>query len=578
MCSTSTVLTDNDFTHSNVTYQIEAITFARSLVSDPWAFRFTFNKVIPADIKTWTLDFGSRQVSLASPPATYSNSDKTVTWSVESSYTLPQTLSMKLKTPDTTAPTVSSAAVNGTALTITYNENLDTNSVPAPGQFTVTVDGSGQTPTGVAINGKTVTLTLGTAVATGQTVTVAYNAPTNNPIQDASGNDAGALSNQQVTNNTPDPSAAPPPPPPPPPPVIESPEGVSHSGNASDGFSLTPLGEGGSIVYRKRTIDIPVTRDECTSPGNPALIISRSTLDRVREITFELSETSPQDPPSGFRMEGCVAEIDPGIRLGQRETVAVCLPTAEVNGKSYVHRYDEEWKILPSRSETVNGEKVVCGDTDSFSMFGVFLPVIESAEGVNHSEDPEYGFSLTPLGEGGSIVYGERTIDLSVTGDVGSSGDPAVIVSRSVLDRVEEITFELSEVSPHDPPPGFYLEGFSAEVDLGVTLEPGETVSVCLPSAGESDIYRYSEVLGEWEVLESRSETVNGEEVVCGDVGAVSLTGVFVEDTGGCVIASAGGEGVPWRGAVFNLLLIMSVLMLVPGKHRPGAYYRKASG
>ena len=88
---------------------------------------------------------------------------------------------------------------------------------------------------------------------------------------------------------------------------------------------------------------------------------------------------------------------------------------------------------------------------------------------------------LLPLGEGGSIVYGKRTIDLSVTGDVSSSSDPAIIVSRNVLDRVEEITFELSEVSPHDPPPGFYLEGFSAEVNLGVTLEQGED-SVCLSS------------------------------------------------------------------------------------------------
>ena len=363
-------------------------------------------------------------------------------------------------------------------------------------------------------------------------------------------------------------SAAPPPPPPPPPPVIESPEGVSHSGNPNDGFSLTPLGEGGSIVYRKRTIDIPVTRDECTSSGNPALIISRSTLDRVREITFELSETSPQDPPSGFRMEGCVAEIDPGIRLGQRETVMVCLPPAEVKGESYVHRYDGEWKLLPSRPETVNGEELVCGETDTFSLFGVFLPVIESAEGVTHSEDKEHGFSLTPLGEGGSIVYGQRTIDLSVTGDIGSSGDPAIIVSRSILDRIEEITFELSEISPHDPPPGFYLEGFSAEVDMGVTLGEEETVSVCLPSSGESDIYRYSGELGEWEVLPSRLETVNGEEVVCGDTGAVSLTGVFVEETGGCVIASVNGEEVLWRGAVFNLLLIISVLLLIPGMSR----------
>ena len=235
-------------------------------------------------------------------------------------------------------------------------------------------------------------------------------------------------------------------------------------------------------------------------------------------------------------------------------------------------------RFFPHDQRLLTERSLSAGIRTTFSLFGVFLPVIESAEGVTHSEDKEYGFSLTPLGEGGSIVYGEKTIDLSVTGDVGSSGDPAIIVSRSVLDRVEEITFELSEVSPHDPPPGFYLEGFSAEVNLGVTLEPGETVSVCLPSSG-GDIYRYSEESGEWEALESsRPEMVNGEDVVCGDVDGFSLTGVFVEDTGGCVIASASGEGVQWRGAVFNLLLIMSVLLLIPGMSRLGIYGRKASG
>ena len=97
---------------------------------------------------------------------------------------------------------------------------------------------------------------------------------------------------------------------------------------------------------------------------------------------------------------------------------------------------------------------------------------------------------------------------------------------------------------------------------------------MCLPSSG-GDIYRYSEESGKWEVLESRSETVNGEEVVCGDVDGFSLTGVFVEETGGCVIASTNGEGVLWQGAVFNLLLTMSVLLLIPGKRRPRVYYRK---
>ncbi len=368
-------------------------------------------------------------------------------------------------------------------------------------------------------------------------------------------------------------------PPPPPPPVITSAEGVTYSGDRNEGFSLTPHGEGGSIVYRRRTIDLPVTRDECPLPDNPALIISRSTLDRVREITFVLSETPPQDPPSGFHMEGCAADIDPGITLRTGETVTVCLPPTEVQGKSHIYRYDDgsgEWERLSSQMEKeVNGENVVCGETDTFSLFGVFLPVIESAEGVLHSEDAEDGFSLTPLGVGGSIVYGERTIGLSVTGDIPSSGDPAVIVPRDILDRVNEITFELSQTSPQDPPPGLRLEGFAAETYLGVALGMGETVTVCLPSSGgEPDLYRYNDELGEWELFPSRVETVNGDDVVCADAGASSLMGVFVEETGGCAVAAASGEGtIRWQGALFNLLLAISALLLIA---KLGGYDRKA--
>ncbi|MDE0160009.1 MAG: hypothetical protein OXI02_02160 [Candidatus Dadabacteria bacterium] len=372
-----------------------------------------------------------------------------------------------------------------------------------------------------------------------------------------------------------DPTAPPPPPPPPPPPVITSAEGVTYSGNATEGFFLTPLGEGGNIVYRRRTIDLSVTRDECPSPDNPAVIISRSTLDRVREITFELKELSPHDPPPGFRMEGCTAEIDPGVRLGQTETVTVCLPPAEIEGESHIHRYDGEWERLPSRLDEVNEQELLCGETDSFSLFGVFVPVIESAEGVVPGKETEDGFPLTPLGVGGSIVYGERTIDLSVTGDIPSSGNPAVIVPRNVLDRVNEIIFELQGVSPHDPPQGLRLSGFAAEVDLGVTLGEEETVTVCLPQAG-GDVYLYNDDLGEWEVLPSLLETVNGEELLCAETGGLSLTGVFVEETGGCAVAASGKGTVRWQGVLFNLLLAISVLLLIA---KLGVYDRKpASG
>ena len=103
---------------------------------------------------------------------------------------------------DTTKPALGSAAVNGTSLRLNYNEPLDTGSTPATTDFTVSVAGTNQTPTGVAVSGQSVTLTLGTAATAGQTVTVTYTKPGTNPIQDLTGNDADAISNRTVTNVT----------------------------------------------------------------------------------------------------------------------------------------------------------------------------------------------------------------------------------------------------------------------------------------------------------------------------------------------------------------------------------------
>ena len=102
---------------------------------------------------------------------------------------------------DRTPPAITGAAVNGSTLILTYGEPLDGASVPATGDLVVTADGSAITVNGVSITGSTVTLTLATAVEANQAVTLAY-MPGANPIQDAAGNDAAALSRQTVTNNT----------------------------------------------------------------------------------------------------------------------------------------------------------------------------------------------------------------------------------------------------------------------------------------------------------------------------------------------------------------------------------------
>ena len=54
----------------------------------------------------------------------------------------------------------------------------------------------------VAVSGSTVTLTLSSAARYGETVTLDYAVPTSNPVQDSAGNDAAALTDQDVANDT----------------------------------------------------------------------------------------------------------------------------------------------------------------------------------------------------------------------------------------------------------------------------------------------------------------------------------------------------------------------------------------
>ena len=110
---------------------------------------------------------------------------------------------------DGVRPVFVSAAVDGASLTLTYGEALDEGSRPAPGDFTVQVDGTARSVSGVSVSGSVVILTLNPAVEHGDTgIRVSYT-PDANPIRDAVGNDALGLSNRSVTNTTDAPNTAP---------------------------------------------------------------------------------------------------------------------------------------------------------------------------------------------------------------------------------------------------------------------------------------------------------------------------------------------------------------------------------
>lgn len=102
---------------------------------------------------------------------------------------------------DTTAPAFSSARVDSgspAVILVTMNEALAA-SVPPNSAFTAS---GGRTVTGVAINGAVASVTVNTAYAAGDTITIAYAQPGANPrLQDAAGNLTASFAAQPVTNN-----------------------------------------------------------------------------------------------------------------------------------------------------------------------------------------------------------------------------------------------------------------------------------------------------------------------------------------------------------------------------------------
>ena len=97
---------------------------------------------------------------------------------------------------------VSSTVGNATpsVIEMTYSLSL-ANIVPATSAFTVQVNSVARTVSAVAINGTKVQLTLASAIAFGDVVTVAYTKPATSPLQTSFAGLAASITAQAVTNN-----------------------------------------------------------------------------------------------------------------------------------------------------------------------------------------------------------------------------------------------------------------------------------------------------------------------------------------------------------------------------------------
>ena len=96
-----------------------------------------------------------------------------------------------------------SATVDGSTLTLTYHETLDTSVTLPASAFVVNVNEASRSIMGAGVGGSSVLLLLSSAVETGDTVTVDYASPDGQDfIRDTQGRKAESFSGQEVTNNT----------------------------------------------------------------------------------------------------------------------------------------------------------------------------------------------------------------------------------------------------------------------------------------------------------------------------------------------------------------------------------------
>ena len=211
-------------------------------------------------------------------------------------------LVVRLSDVDDVAPVLSSASVDGAVLTLTFGEALDTASQPAASSFAVSVAGSARTVDAVAVSEKVVTLTLSSAVTSGQTVTVGYTVPTGagaKPVQDAAGNPAASFANTNATNAT---DALPV--------VLIAPAATPVTEGAAAAFTLARTGATAAAL----TVAVSVSESEAAVSGTPPTSVtfaagSASATLSVATVDDEAVEeastvTATVAPGTGYTVSG----------------------------------------------------------------------------------------------------------------------------------------------------------------------------------------------------------------------------------------------------------------------------------
>ena len=356
---------------------------------------------------------------------------------------------------DGVRPVFVSAAVDGASLTLTYGEALDPGSRPAPGDFTVQVDGTARSVSGVSVSGSVVILTLNPAVEHGDTgIRVSYT-PDANPIRDAVGNDALGLSNRSATNTTDAPNTAP---------QITSPSSFdvpenqamvrrlvardTDSGDEVTGWAIMGGADRGQFTITSDTGDLSFrTAPDFEAPGDNEYEVSVEVKSgaRARELkaeqTFTLRVTDEREPPG-------IPEA-PTFSGEMAESLQVSWSEPDNTGPA-ISDYDVQYREKGT-GRFINGQhagpglSLMLDDLEQGTVYEVQVRATNDEGTSNWSESGE-GMTITPLTVGMTTdlpppVEGTFSLRFSfsetVTGfsanDIETGQDPACMDDQNTL-------------------------------------------------------------------------------------------------------------------------------------------------
>ena len=432
---------------------------------------------------------------------------------------------------DGVKPALASAAVNGAALTLTYGEVLDGNSTPATDAFTVTVAGSGRMVTHVSVSGRVVTLTLASAVAHGEAVTVSYS-PGTNPIQDAVGNDAGGLSNDPVRNDTPDTTA----------PAVSS---LAVSSNPGSDQTYAAGEEIEVTVTFDETVEVTGTPQLSLELGGGSRTATYEGGSGTAALVFAYEVADGDEDTGGVRIEagrialngGTIedeadnnAELDhDGLAADSGHKVDAVKPElaasggAVVNGTTLTLTYDEP---LDGSSTPATGDFTVSGGDRTRTVTGVRV-----------------NGSAVELTLDGGAEHGEAGIQVSYTpGDnpiQDVPGNDAEALSREpVTNDTPDTTPPTVESLAITSNPGSdqtYAEGDEIEVTVtfSETVEVEETPQLRLRVGTRTRTAGYDNGTGtaalvfSYEVAAGDEDNTDGVSI---EAGRIALNGGTIED------------------------------------------------